>query len=401
MKIIKPSKNSKILYSKYALSLFSKGSPAYLSKEILKDSLNIKNAICNNDRHIKAAVTWLLNAQKANNDGGVSALYSLYDGWHSSYSETTGYIIPTMFNYFHKTKDENIKRSAIRMAEWELKRQMPNGAFPGAATGKKEFPIVFNTGQVVFGMARAFQEIKDIRYKKSAIRAAEWLVKVQNKNGCWDKSDYLNEMHAYNTRTAWALLNAYEITKKDAYLNAATKNIGWALTQQLGNGWLMKSAFYETQEPLLHTIAYTIQGILESGIYLKNQKYISSAKKAADALLKLQRKDGSLAGSFGKNWKSGVSWSCLTGNSQMAIIWLRLFGLTKGKNYFNAAKKINNYVKSTQNITSSNKGISGGIKGAYPIYGWYAPFCYVNWAAKFFIDALMLEDDLSVGDKMG
>lgn len=388
-------------YPKYFFSLLVKGSPAYLSKEIVKDSLNIKNKIYDNEKHIKATIDWILRAQKANNDGGVAALYSLYDGWHESYSETTGYIIPTMFNYYHKTKDKQLRESAIMMADWELTKQMQNGAFPGGAVDGKEFPIVFNTGQVIFGMVRAFQEIKNTKYKQAAVKAADWLVKIQGKNGCWDRFDYLNKIHTYNTRTAWALLKMHEITKNKVYLNAAKKNIDWALIQQLENGWFENNAFYETQEPLLHTLAYTLQGILEVGIYLNNKKYINSAEKSSNQLLKLQRKDGSLAGSFDRNWKSSVSWSCLTGNSQMAIVWLRLYNLTKNEEYLKAAKKINNYVKLTQDLKSRNKGIRGGIKGAYPVYGWYAPFCCINWAAKFFIDALMLEEDLSIGDKLG
>lgn len=388
-------------YAKYIFSLLVRGSLFYFSKEILKDSLSIKNKIYNNKKHIKSTVDWILRAQKANNDGGVAALYSLYNGWHESYSETTGYIIPTMFNYYDKTKDKQIKKSAIVMADWELTKQMQNGAFPGGAVDGKEFPIVFNTGQVIFGMARAYQETKNTKYKQAAVKAADWLVKVQNKNGCWDRFDYLNKIHTYNTRTAWALLKVHEITKNKVYLNAAKKNIDWALTQQLENGWFENNAFYETQEPLLHTLAYTLQGILEVGIYLNNEKYISSVEKSAYKLLGLQRKDGSLEGSFGRNWKSSVSWSCLTGNSQMAIVWLRLYNLTKNKEYLEAAKKINNYVKSTQDLKSRNKGIRGGIKGAYPVYGWYAPFCCINWAAKFFIDVLMLEEDLNIGDKLG
>jgi len=57
-------------------------------------------------------------------------------------------------------------------------------------------------------------------------------------------------------------------------------------------------------------------------------------------------------------------------------------------------------MKSTQNLNSKNWGIYGGIKGAYPIYGWYAPFSYINWAVKFFIDGLMLEDDTKLKDKL-
>ena len=387
-------------YLKYFASLITRGSPYCLLKEIVKDSLNFKNKIHSNEMHIKAAVNWLLNAQKANSDGGVSAMYSLYQGWHSSYSETTGYIVPTMFNYYHKAKDEKIKESSIRMSKWELTKQLKEGAFPGGEKNGKELPIVFNTGQVIFGMARAYYETKDEKYKNAAIKAANWLVRIQNKNGCWDKYTYLNQVHTYNTRTAWALLRTHEITKNIKYKKAAIKNIEWALKQQQENGWFKHNAFYEKQEPLLHTIAYSISGILEAGIYLKNQRYITAAKRAADSLLKKHRKDSSLPGSFDKNWKSHVSWSCLTGNSQTSIIWLRLYYLTKETSYLDAAKKINNYMKSMQDIKTNNSGIRGGIKGAFPIYGWYAPFCYPNWAAKFFIDSLMLEDDKEIADKL-
>jgi len=387
-------------YLRYIISLITKGSPYYLSREIIKDLLNIKNSVSDNEKHISAAINWLLNAQKATIDGGVSAMYSLYQGWHASYSETTGYIISTMFNYYNKTKDEKIRENVIRMADWELSKQMRNGAFPGGEKNGKEFPIVFNTGQVTFGMARAYKETKNQKYKKGAIRAADWLVKVQNKNGCWDKSTYLNQPHTYNTRTAWALLRVHEITKKDIYKKGAIKNIEWALKQQLPNGWFKHNAFHERQEPLLHTIAYSIRGILECGIHSKNKKYVNAAKKAADVLLKKQRKDGSLPGSFDKNWNSSVSWSCLTGNSQTSIIWLILYNITKDEKYLNVSRKINRYMKSTQNIKTNNAKIKGAIKGAYPIYGWYAPFCFPNWAAKFFIDSLMLEDDANIADKL-
>src|SRR3989338_11461276 len=166
-------------YPRYAFSLLTKGSPLALSAQIFRDSLGRKHPVHSNEEHIRAGVGWLLAAQDANKDGGVSAMYSLYQGWHPSYSETTGYIIPTMFNYFHKTGDKRCRQSAIRMMEWELTKQIPEGAFPGAASEGKEYPIVFNTGQVLFGMVSAFEETKDEKYKGAAIRAADWLSKIQ------------------------------------------------------------------------------------------------------------------------------------------------------------------------------------------------------------------------------
>jgi len=196
------------------------------------------------------------------------------------------------------------------------------------------------------------------------------------------------------------LLYAHKISKNDSYKKAAEKNIDWALTQQLKNGWFQNNGFYPEQRPLMHTIAYSIRGILEAGIYSKKKKYINAAEKAAVPIMKSQRADGSLPGSFNKNWETSVKWSCLTGNSQMSIVWQKLFLETKNKRFLEAAKKSNMYMKSVQNTTSSNSGIRGGIPGAFPIYGWYAPFSFPNWAAKFFIDALMLENDLNIGNKL-
>src|SRR3989344_1532460 len=173
-------------YVNYLVSLPFKGSPLHLIKESSKDLMCLRNPVLDNSAHIKAAVEWLLEAQKANNDGGVAALYSLLEGWHPSYSETTGYIIPTMLNYYEKAEDSRIMESAVKMADWELSKQMSNGAFPGGAMEGREFPIVFNTGQVIFGMVRIFQKTGHLKYKNAAIRAADWLVSVQNKNGCWD-----------------------------------------------------------------------------------------------------------------------------------------------------------------------------------------------------------------------
>jgi hypothetical protein len=45
---------------------------------------------------------------------------------------------------------------------------------------------------------------------------------------------------------------------------------------------------------------------------------------------------------------------------------------------------------STQDLKSPDLGVRGGIKGSYPIWASYSPYEYPNWAAKFFVDALLL-----------
>ncbi|MBI4451986.1 glycoside hydrolase family 88 protein [Candidatus Woesearchaeota archaeon] len=386
-------------YLNYALKALNPRKFYYITSISLKDSLNKKHPILSNQIHIAAAIEWIMGAQRANNDGGVPAMFSLFDGWHESYVETTGYIIPTIFNYAEYSKKDFYRKRAIEMADFELNNQLGSGAFHGG--GKKDLPIVFNTGQVIFGLCRTYEETKDAKYKAASIKAADWLLSVMDEDGCLRKYDYLNHIHTYNTRTAWSLLHVHKITGDEKYRTAVAKNIDWALTQQLANGWFENNGFYPEQEPLVHTIAYSIRGILEAAIYMRKKKYLEAAIKAATPLAEAQREDGSLAGSFNKEWKSSINWSCLTGNAQMSIIWQKLYMITKDRKFKNAEAKSNNFMKSMQNLSSSNPGIRGGIPGAYPVYGWYAPFAYPNWAAKFFIDALMIEENKEFANKLG
>lgn len=359
---------------------------------------NSHSKVGENIENMQCCLDWLTTAQDVNQDDGVSTGYSFSQGWLPSYPETTGYIIPTMFDYYHLTGDNEYKQRAIKMADWEISVQMESGSVQSGHLGiLSKTPAVFNTGQVLFGLVRTYEETQKDKYKKAAEKAANWLVKSQDGDGAWRaglSTLASNPVHTYNTRTAWGLLQVHSIISKENYLIAAERNIDWALTEQLNNGWFKNNAFNLNEDPLLHTIAYAIRGILECGIYLDNQSYIDAAKKSAEVLLKLQQKDGSLFGEYDFKWKNTVKYSCLTGDAQVSISWLRLFEMTQDKKYLSAAKKMNYYLKTTQNLKSNNKGIHGGIKGSQPIYGGYMGFTYPNWAAKFFVDALLLEDKI-------
>jgi len=379
-------------------------------KEKIKDILGIKYPVSSNKEHILFALDWLLNAQKQTVDGGIPRGYNLKDqekapyiirkkGWEASYPETTGYIIPTLFDCYYRFKDIKLKISAIKMADWLCNIALPNGGFPGGGIDENQtIPVIFNTGQIIIGLCRAYKETKDKKYLKIAQKAGDFLIKNQEKNGAWRKFVSLNfyKPRSYDTKTAWALLILYEITKNEKYKRAAIKNLNFTLNYQLENGWFKNSDLRAKNDyqPLLHSIAYTIQGFLESGILLNSQQYINAAKLAADALLINQKTDGSLYARFNSDWHPIVKWFCLTGIAQTSLIWLRLYEITKEKKYLKAAIKANNFLKSTQNRKSKNLGIKGGIKGSLPIHASYCRYQYISWGTKFFIDTLLLEEKL-------
>jgi len=352
-----------------------------------------------NSIHIAAAMDWLCRAQDANHDGGVAARYRFSRGWTASYPETTGYIIPTFFNYADLTAEEKYRRRAIRMADWLLSVQHDNGAFPGHDVSTKNEPRVFNTGQALLGLMRAFRETGQEIYLQAGGRAGDWLVAVQDANGAWNQFAYYQRAHTYYTEVDWPLLELFAATKKAAYRDAVIKHLDWVLPHQQPNGWIDKCGFRDDAAPFLHTIAYTIQGLLESGAILQPQApseniYVQAARRAAEALLHRYEIRGFMAGQFDRNWKGTVTYSCLTGNAQTAVNWLRLYELTGDARFLNGALKLNDDVKSTQDLQSNNPGIRGGVKGSHPIWGRYIHYGYPNWAAKFFVDALLLEDRL-------
>lgn len=195
-----------------------------------------------------------------------------------------------------------------------------------------------------------------------------------------------------DTRVAWALLELHQRTNAESYRATAICNLEWARCQQNANGWFNHCSFQENQDPITHTLAYTAEGLLECGIRLGEEKYIDSARRMLEALLLKQRPDGALASTYRPNWKESSRSSCLTGNCQIALLWLNLYDLTGEERFHVAANRAVNFVARWQNLKAKNPNIRGGIPGSAPIFGHYERFGYPNWAAKFYIDALIALD---------
>jgi hypothetical protein len=393
---IESTTESTVLFGKYFGSL--------LNRDLVKVYLTVpRNTTAGSMEHVQAAVQWLFRAQDAFSTGGVARSYSIvYNpffkrrGWIACYPETTGYIIPTIFDYARLMASDEAFARAVRMADWECEVQMPNGAVQGGTTEQFPAPAIFNTGQVIFGWVRAFAETKKEKYLAAALKAGNFLVSQQDADGAWRRNLSLYatkqlETYSYNTRTAWALMCLFKATNGRSYREAAIKNVEFALREQLPNGWFKNNCLSDATQPLLHTIAYCLQGILEVGGIEANERYIGAAQRAADALMKRQENEGGLRGRFDANWNPTVTYSCLTGDAQIAVIWGRLYEITEDDRYLDSLVKMNTYLKRHQVWHPGSPDIHGGICGSFPIHGIYGKYEILSWAVKFFIDALLLE----------
>ena len=75
----------------------------------------------------------------------------------------------------------------------------------------------------------------------------------------------------------------------------------------------------------------------------------------------------------------------------MAIVWQRVAQEAGDRSRLPAAEKANRFNMSVQDLATPDPGIRGGIPGSHPRSGGYMTHRYPNWAAKFFMDSLMLQ----------
>lgn len=348
---------------------------------------------------IKAALAWLCTAQdaSASADGGVARDYSLNKGWATSYPETTGYIIPTFIELANRSQNQDLHARARRMLDWCVDIQFPEGGFQGGkidATPK--VPVTFNTGQILLGLSAGAKQYGDPRYLAAMNKAATWLRDDLDADGCWRKHPTpfaAPGEKAYETHVAWGLFEAERVAPGQGYGQAGLRQIDWALSKQAANGWFASNCLTNPKAPLTHTIGYVLRGIIEGHLLSRRPDLLAAALKTADGLIPAIEADGRLPGRLDANWKAAVNYVCLTGSVQIAHCLFILFKETRNQQYLEAGQKLTAYVRRTIQLDGPTSQL-GGIKGSFPVDGDYGQWEYLNWAAKFFIDANLLEIDI-------
>jgi uncharacterized protein YyaL (SSP411 family) len=346
------------------------------------------------------ALQWLARAQAATPDDGFARGYSLTwnryfkaRGWQPSYPETTGYIIPTLYSAARLLGDPSWAERATRAAYWEIDVQLDNGAVQGGVIGQARSPAIFNTGQVIFGWLAALEETGDRAFEAALRRAGDFLTSVE-KDGDWISGNSAfarKDATTYNARAAWALAEAGVRLGVDEYQNAAERILCAVAARQHTNGWFPACCLNDPSQPLLHTIAYTVRGLIEGGRVLNMRHLTDAGMKTAAALLLQVRADGWLPGRLDAEWRPAVEWSCLTGNAQTANNWIRLYEITGDAQWLRHVPAVLGYLKQRQNRTSQDGGLRGGIAGSSPLGGRYGSYEILNWATKYFADAMMRE----------
>ncbi|HMC97772.1 MAG TPA: prenyltransferase/squalene oxidase repeat-containing protein, partial [Flavobacteriales bacterium] len=317
--------------------------------------------------------------------------YHLIEGWSAPYPETTGYIIPTLYALADRTQRPELAGRAQRAADWLLSIQRADGGWQGGRIGEERPSVVFNSAQVVRGLMAAHARTGGQGYLDAARKCCDWITGVQEADGSWARHNFLGAARVYDAYVAAPLLHMHAITGEDRYRAAAARQLEWVFTRQRPNGWFADAdnTLRHNDRPITHTIAYTIDGLIESHAFLRDERSLHAAQRAADALLVVFMKKGRLAGRYDARWH-GSEASIPTGCAQMAIVWSRLHAITGDIRYAEARDRMVAWLIAVQrSIMDGPVDARGALPGSVPLWGRYEKFACPNWASKYFADALL------------
>lgn len=371
---------------------FLRSLPAYLvpavRKEMARDRRGLRGQDPGPARAVEEGIGWLCRAQDLSTsaDGGFARHFGLVDGWAPSYPETTGYIIPTLLT----SGDPALEERARRALDWLVSIQMESGAFQGGViSDPTRMEVVFNTGQVLLGLAAGLRRFRTPAYAEAMERAATWLVTHQDPDGSWRRFEgpYAQPgPRTYHTHVAWGLFESAAVASRSDWGDAALASVRWAMTHQRANGWFELCCLLHDQRPLTHTIGYALRGVIAAWRFSGQEAYLAAARRTADGLMQALEPDGFLPGRLTADWRPASRWVCLTGTAQIADCWLLLHEVTGDERYGKAGLIANRFVRSTIRV-DGGPDMRGAVQGSFPVWGMYNRFKFPNWACKFMVDA--------------
>ena len=250
---------------------------------------------------------------------------------------------------------------------------------------------------VLDGWCSAYLETHQRDFLDAARKAAHFLLNDMGEGGYFQTNgEYVSagELKTYTCLCAWAMYRFGVLDGDSRYLQSAILSIEAALRQQQTNGWFSHNCLSRSEAPLTHTIGYALQGILEVGVLSGRGDFITAARRGIDPILDKITSNGYLPGRFYPTWEPASFSSCLTGSAQIAIVCFRLAELTGDTRYATSANLLVNFLKSLQALDLNNPALNGAIAGSFPILGEYMRSGYPNWATKYYLDALMLQEKL-------
>jgi uncharacterized protein YyaL (SSP411 family) len=356
---------------------------------------------------IDLAIGWLCSAQfKKGYLKGFFPRGQTFIKKDEAYPEITGYAATSFSKLYLRTENKYYLYKAITASDALLQFIQSNGAIPGIIYRDGTFEDLvysFDQGMMARGLLDTYEACiasgkgNFEKYKNGGVRAVDFLLRIQDKNGnlpaeCrLDGTGTTEFNYCIMGKVIIPLILTFELTKNDKYLIAA-KAIGNYIvdTFQDKNGSFSLIRYIKYQNRV-HYHCYAIEGLVELYNKIKDDKYYDSIKKGADFLLGIQQENGSFF--YELPGDEQVRWEDPPSVAQAIRIWLSLYEMTQERSYLGASKKAIEYLKIIQYRVRIAK-LYGGLPPVVP----YPKVTSCTWVVEFAIDAFYQYQKITGGN---
>lgn len=328
---------------------------------------------------------------------GSSHHYSPVFGWAKAYPETTGYLIPTLLRYADLLQDDSLRALALDCRAWLLRLQLPSGAWAGGVVGGTS-PSVFNTAMILCGIGYPRTPFgapvpNGVRQYDASTEAAErglsWLLASLSPDGAWRGGLYVpGFVPTYHTYALWSVLEAEQALHRPDVSEKMRTALRFHAERFRPDGTVADWGLKPGEWAFTHTIAYTLQGFLESALLLHEPDILEKTVHAATGLLTEMERTKHIAGRYGTGWRGDYSFTCPVGNAQLSILYRRIGHITGEPRFTKAADFCLAETLRFQNH-GKNPNTHGALPGSVPFWGPYMRWRYPNWGVKFLLDAML------------
>ena len=298
-----------------------------------------------------------------------------------------------------RAPNEVRRERARAVLDWLVSIQLDGGGFQGGVIGQTPVvPVTFNTGT---DSDRSRERRSGARRRVSRADAAAlptgWS-STQDVDGAWRShpTPFAKAGEkAYETHVAWGLLEAAREEPARGYAEAALRNIRVG-AHEAAREWLVRGLLPERCVAPAHAhdrlrAAWDHRGLIASRRTTRCSTLPCSPRRARCprfARTDFCRGDSTRTGpapcagrvSPARRRSRTAGCSCIRSPATTTFI--------------DAARRTNAYLRARVRVEGDPE-VRGGVKGSFPVDGEYGKFEYLSWACKFFIDANLLERELS------
>jgi hypothetical protein len=345
----------------------------------------------------------VINDSENENFGGVHAYYDSQNHEYGFlYPEITGYFL-SMLRFLHeRNPNEKYTSLAKTSGNWIIKiSEKYGGIIQGISKDKTKLDLVysFDTAICAKGLLDCFMITKEEKFFNQGKKLCDWIIDealesdgtvkpVKNlKNQKFEEDDmyWYKQKGCLHIKTIMPLLQIYQMTKEEKFLNAAELIINTAPLFQNDDGSI--TLHQKNQTIHLHSLCYTIEGLLFAYGVTKDENLLQICDNAIEWCCQKILDDGSILLWYNSNFQQAKTSYHI---SQLMRIMLLIDKIQSSNKYSKYIEKLFKFLKTFQ-AEDNDSRINGGLYEEYykSLTGWKKRNRINSWGSMFALQGII------------